>query len=164
MEESWIKIFLRNNRESFRDFVVLYEALEKYATKDDKQAQLDLMNIIHILSDRFPLPSGRYGNALAVALEMQMYKGALFMIENKDALNINLDVVAYNTSKKEVLDVNDIFELSQIDFSLNNISEDNDRYKKLSDDWKKKIIKRNNANAEAFYKIETLLKTKNKAK
>lgn len=40
---------------------------------------------------KFPLPSGCVGNALALALEMHMFKGAVYLIVNADRLGIDLE-------------------------------------------------------------------------
>lgn len=39
----------------------------------------------------FPLPSGFVGNVLALALEMHMFKGAVYLIVNADRLGIDLE-------------------------------------------------------------------------
>ena len=49
----------------------------------------------------YPLPSGNYGNALAVSIELQLYPSALAIIKNSETLGIDLNdvlVTKENTS------------------------------------------------------------------
>lgn len=56
------------------------------------------------------------GNALAVALEMQKYKGALFILEHALDFEINLESVSSEFGGTNVWNAKETFELSQMGY------------------------------------------------
>ena len=103
MSLSEVKDFkkVHETKEAFLAFVNLVSIMEKYdfcATSDNLE---ELLLTVKMDRYSYPLPSGNYGNALAVAIELQLYPSALTIIENSEALGIDLNnvlVTKENTS------------------------------------------------------------------
>ena len=153
------KIAMEQSRTAFNNFSMLCTALKDYSyDKSDEQAQ-KLKNIIKLIRVGMPLPSGRYGNALAVALEMQLYQGALLIIENAEELEIDLNHISSELGGKNAWGVKDTFLLSQVGFDKKKIEANDNFYKDFP--W---FIESNNANIDAASKIEKLIQEKMESK
>ncbi len=72
-----------------------------------------LINIASIINNKYkdnlPLPSGRYGNILAYAIEMQKYYAALKIFEKKEYFGINDSKIAHSPVGVHSLSVKECF-------------------------------------------------------
>lgn len=153
------EINMEIQRSAYKEFSILCNALGEFSINDDVKTRKNLIAIAKSIKVGMPLPSGRYGNALAVALEMQFYQGALFMIKNADELEINLESVSSEYGGKNVWNVQQTFELSQLGFNKTKIAEDDEFYKKYP--W---LIQSKNSNIDAALEISNILQNKIKSK
>lgn len=66
---------LEQSRIAYAHFATLCRILNDYSSNQDMNTTNDLKSITQLFTKSgMPLPSGRYGNPLAVALEMQLYQ------------------------------------------------------------------------------------------
>ena len=145
----------KQSRNAYVDFANLYAAIEKFENNPtDKNTDL-LKLYIMVCSNGMPLPSGRWGNQLAVALEMQKYIAALYMIENAEQLGIDLEYVSSIFGGKDVWDVSMVYELSKQSFEFVKIDLKDDDYRDYLH-----IVKHKNTNIDAAMKIEEVLDKK----
>ena len=142
---------MKDKRTSYQHFSELCMLLRDYASSSDNNSVVNLVNFIREDDIEMPLPSGRRGNALAVSLEMNMYVGALFMIENSDFLGLDLNCyVAYDKSK--CFTATDLFDLTKEYFSTKKIDLNSNLYNEHAE--RAKYIDRN---IDAFYELEDLI-------
>lgn len=145
----------KQSRSAYVDFANLYSAIEKYENNPNDQSTDLLKLYIMVCSNGMPLPSGRWGNQLAVALEMQKYIAALYMIENAEELGIDLEYVSSIFGGKDVWNVSQVFELSKQSFEFTKIDLKDDDYRDYLH-----IAKQKNANIDAAILIEEVLDRK----
>ena len=139
---------LEKNRAMFHNFSILYQALKEYTIYTNEQNTSELKNILTTIKGELPLPSGRVGNALAVALEMQEYEAAVFMVNYARELQIDLQNVSNRWFGGDIWNANEVFELSQIGFETNKISNNHPFYQKYP--W---FIQYQNKNIDAFFEL-----------
>lgn len=144
--------YLEISRDAYRNFSVLCHELNDYAYDGDEEKLNTLLKVINV---GMPLPSGRYGNSLAVALEMQLYVGALFIIKHADELGIDLKSISSERGGKDPWNAFQVFELSQLGFSKDKVSYDDEYYKDYP-----QIIESKNHNIDAAEEISGILKEK----
>lgn len=153
------EISLEIQRSTYKKFAILCNVLEEFSINDDVKTRENLMAIAKSINIGLPLPSGRYGNVLAVALEMQFYQGALFMIKNADELEIDLTCISSEFGGNNAWDAQQTFELSQLGFNKTKIAENDEFYKEYP--W---LIKSKNSNIDAALEISDILQNKTKSK
>lgn len=136
-------------KDSFANFSMLYSALCEYSHEQNEQK---LRGILRFINVGMPLPSGRYGNALAVALEMQEYQGALLMIQNASELGIDLESISSELGGNERWGADKTFEFSLSYFDFTKIEENDEFYKDYPE-----ARKIRNDNIDAAQKIVELL-------
>jgi len=127
--EPYTVIQLEKHRTAYSHFAILYNALNDFSYNQDTETTNQLSAITQLSQVGMPLPSGRYGNALAVALEMQFYQGALFMIKNAEELGINLASVSSEYGGRNVWDLPTTFEFSKRGFKMTKLQLDDPVYK-----------------------------------
>lgn len=130
----------------------LYKVLNDFSNNENVEKTEQLSIITKASKSGMPLPSGRWGNALAVALEMKFYQGALFMIENAEELEIDLDAVSSEYGGKNIWNAQQTFELSQLGFEMTKLADDDEFYKDYPE-----IRKANNNNIDDAIEISKLL-------
>ena len=143
---------IEQKRAAYNNFAILNIALKKYAIQENKYTTEKLKALAILNFKGMPLPSGRYGNVLAVALEMQQYKGALFLMKNAKELEINLNVVSSKYGGENIWNVKQVFEASLEGFDTIRITENDECYKEYPN-----IIKEKNNNIDAVAEIELFL-------
>lgn len=148
-------IALEQSRTAFGHFSVLCGALNDFSLNENSETTKQLKAIIKTIKVGMPLPSGRYGNSLAVALEMQLYQGALFMIKNADELEIDLESVSSEYGGRNVWNAQQTFELSQLGFENTKIDDNDEFYKDYP--W---LIQSKNNNIDAAKEISNILQDK----
>lgn len=99
-----------------------------------------------------PLPSGRWGNSLAVALEMQSYQGALLIIKNATALGIDLNAISSEYGGTNPWNAKEVFELSQLGFTTQKISAEDEIFKLYP--W---MVQLENDNKDAAVELSRIL-------
>lgn len=152
LDSKMMEIMMEQNRTAYSHFSVLCGILNDFSlNKDDKTIE-QLKATMKFMNVGMPLPSGRWGNALAVALEMQLYQGALFMIKNAEDLEIDLDSVSSEYGGKDVWNALQTFELSQIGFEKTKITTDDKFYKNYPG-----LIQSKNNNIDAALEISNIL-------
>lgn len=148
-------IAMEQSRTAYSYFSTLCGALNDFSFNRNDKTTAQLKAITKSIKVGMPLPSGRYGNSLAVALEMQLYQGALFMIENADDLEIDLESVSSEYGGKNVWDAQQTFELSQLGFEKTKIADNDEFYKNYP--W---LIQFKNSNIDAALEISSILQDK----
>lgn len=131
MEKFFLACY-ENNIRAYSEFAFLVGILKKY--QYDKSAQNErLLNFaIEHCKVGMPLPSGRWGNQLAVALEMRLYEGAKYMIENAEKFDIDLNRVSSVQGGESPWSAEEVYQLSVLKFDFNPIPEDDVDYKEVS--------------------------------
>jgi len=129
-------------KDAYANFAICYNSLMKYAITPTEEATKELAGIARIITDYMPLPSGRYGNILAIALEMGIYAPALFLIENSQELGINLGLVSTYDNNRSYLSSYETYLLNK-DANIDNILT-NGTYQNIE-----QIFEINNRNKEA---------------
>ena len=126
--ENTVLLCYENSIKSYSNFAFLVNALKKYQTaKTDKNKAL--LELTIKCSDRgLPLPSGRWGNQLAVALDMRLYDGAKYMIENVEKFGIDLSRVSSSLGGSDPWSADEVYQLSVLKFDFNPILQDDEDY------------------------------------
>lgn len=146
---------LEKRREAYHHFSTLCRALNDFSFDGNDETAEKLRELVKTFKDEMPLPSGGYGNSLAIALEMQLYQGALFIIQNADELGIDLESVSSNYDGKNVWTAQQTFELSQLGFKTTKISDVDEFYKDYP-----LIMQDINRNIDAALEISRIFKGK----
>lgn len=157
--EDTIRI-MEQNRIAYMEFAKLHNVLKKFSFDENNEEVIRKLKItLKTFKGAMPLPSGRWGNSLAVALEMQYYQGALFMIQHADELGIDLESVSSEYDGSQVWNAKQTFEQSQLGFEETKIDPDDKFYSKYP--W---LIESNNRNVDAHQKLYAYYKTRNREK
>lgn len=149
------EIIMEQSRTAYSFFSVLCSALMDFSYNEDAKTTKQLMTIIKSIKVGMPLPSGRWGNSLAVALEMQLYQGALLMIKNAEELEIDLESVSSEYGGKNVWNAQQTYEISKLGFAKKKIADNDEFYKK--NPW---LIQSINSNIDAALEISSILQGK----
>ncbi len=88
---------LKRKKRAIIELASVIDDMKKYGYRDidDK----DFLASIQFYDKLYPLPSGSWGNILAVSLELNYYIAAKFILDNKDELGLDLNIVAYDDNK-----------------------------------------------------------------
>lgn len=146
---------MEQNKTVYSFFSDLCRALKEFSYNEDAKTTEQLMIITRSVKVGMPLPSGRWGNALAVALEMQYYQGALLMIKNAEELEIDLEFVSSEYGGKNVWNAQQTYEISQLGFEKTKIADNDEFYKEYP--W---FIRMKNSNIDAALEISSILQGK----
>lgn len=144
---------IEEKRQAYNLFADLVNSLKNFSTLESDRTTEALLHIAKSIQTKMPLPSGRWGNALAVALEMQLYKGALVLLENAEALQMSPESVSSEYDGKNVWDAKQTLEFSERYFDKMKLEKDDAYYKNYP-----AYIQSHNSNIDAFYKIQDMLK------
>ena len=85
----------------------------KYYMDEKDRKTLDVFTQI---SDGLPLPSGRWGNAIALALEVNNYVAAEYLIENSDRLRLDTDDIVNELGSKDFWSLEEEYLYSQLTY------------------------------------------------
>lgn len=140
---------------AFCCFVSLNNIIDKYFFIKNNTFK-NLKSLIKSISVPMPLPSGRWGSALAVALEMHEYKSAQFMIQNASTLGIDLTTISSEKDGKNVWSAKQVFEYSKGIFEVE--KKIIDKKRNTSNDHPDKFAQFYNDNIMAFHEIDNLFK------
>ena len=119
---------------------------------DKSEKNKNILDLAIEYSSGMPLPSGRWGNSLAVALEMRLYDGAKYIIENAEKFDIDLNRVSSDLGGDNPWSAEDVYKLSILKFDFNMILEDDEVYKDLPS-----LIERENQNKVAAVEVGRML-------
>lgn len=143
---------LKRRRLGYSSFSSLCTALSNFAYDKNEMTTEQLLATIKTIREGMPLPSGRWGNSLAVALEMQSYQGALLIIKNAADLGIDLNAISSEYGGTNPWNAEEVFELSQIGFTTQKISEDDELFKLYP--W---MAQQENDNKDAAVELSKIL-------
>ena len=88
------RLSMEERKKMFLDIAHLITVMEDYERMPNRANQNKLDNLI-MAKEIVLLPSGKWGNVLAFALEMHKFIAANYILENKEKFNISLDYVAF---------------------------------------------------------------------
>ena len=117
------RISIEKRKELFEDLAHVVTALENYEKEQTEKNKLKL-DLYLLTKDTILLPSGKWGNILALALEMHKFKSANYILENREKFYISLDYIAFELDKKGAV----IHFEEELDFAVS--------YYNLEDDFK----------------------------
>lgn len=95
------RISIEKRKELFEDLAHFIFTMEKFEKDQNEENKLKL-DLLLLTKDTILLPSGKWGNALALALEMHKFKSANYILENIDKFNISLNYVAFELEQKGI--------------------------------------------------------------
>lgn len=130
---------------AFANFANVYSALSSYNSNPTDENAKILSMITANTTSGMPLPSGKWGTVLAVALEMNLYTSALFLIENSEVLGINLNSISSSFGGNNFLNAYDTFKLSATDFDFELLPEDHPLFSQYPDVLQAQNLNRINA-------------------
>ena len=93
--------------------LVTYMNNYSYNMDDENRSTLDVLAQI---SDGLPLPSGRWGNSIALALEINNYVAAEYLIDNSDRLELDTSTVVSELGGKNAWSLKDEYLFSQLTY------------------------------------------------
>lgn len=102
----------KQNKESFLMFAKITTSLEKYFYNQNQETQAEIKKLITQNNINLPLPSGRIGSPLAVALELNFYTCALFLIENADTLGIDINKISSDPNGRNIWNTEETLKMS----------------------------------------------------
>ena len=85
----------------------------RYHMDENNRKSLDTLTLF---SKGLPLPSGRWGNAIALALEINNYVAAEYLIENADRLWLDTNTVVSKLGGKNPWSLKDQYLYSQLTY------------------------------------------------
>lgn len=111
-----IKISQMEIRKSaFIKAATLVTCMNKYSYYIDEKDRKEL-DVFAQISEGLPLPSGRWGNAIALALEINNYNAAEYLIDNSDRLGLDTDTVVSELGYKNPWGLKDEYLFSQLTY------------------------------------------------
>ena len=110
--------------DAFAELVHIYKRYD--IGKESKETLLNYVSIFN--RGGMPLPSGRWGDPLAIAFEMHAYVSALVLIEKADELNIDLNRISSELGGENPWNAAATFLLSLTSFDSNYIDDDDKFY------------------------------------
>ena len=94
----------------------LVEFMRNYSNSlnEDERKKLEILAEV---SNGLPLPSGRWGNAIALALELNDYTSALLLIQKSEELGLSTDKVVSEYGWKNTWNLKEEYLFSQLTIS-----------------------------------------------
>jgi len=132
---------LRMQRDAFRRAAILTYSIIEYShnpSEINASALLCLSNI----TKSIPLPSGRWGNVLALALELNEYIAAKLLFEERKQLELNTDLMVTDANGHNAWNLYDEYLFSQLTYNKKDISIDGHIHF-IKDDYYEKNAKAN---------------------
>ena len=84
---------LRRKKRAFIELASVIDDMKKYGYKEIDEKEF--LSSIQFYDKLYPLPSGNWGNILAVALELNYYIAAKCILDNNEELALDLNIIAY---------------------------------------------------------------------
>lgn len=110
--------YMEQSQRAFSSFAHLKVLFDKYEFDPNEENEKQLVTYLSVVNQRLPLPkglplpSGRYGSSLAVALEMHNYPSALLIIQHATEWNIDLERVSSKLDGSDIMSVKECFDFS----------------------------------------------------
>ncbi len=147
---------------SFSIFSEFLNLLKEYSINKDKETENKIDNLIKENRNIYlPLPSNRMGSFLAVAIEMNEFVGALYLLRNSSRLEINSDNISYGLLGNDIWGIEEY--IDRIPNNLLNLNIDELRKKyKDSPEYLEQVIKARLQNYNSFNVIKKMAIDKRK--
>ena len=126
--------------------------MDKYRYYMDKNNR-DIIDTFILISEGLPLPSGRWGNAIALALEVNNYVAAEYLIDNANRLKLDTNTVVSELGGKNPWSLKDEYLYSQLTYD----DELLEKAKGQSEDNYKEYVNYITRNKEANERLEKKL-------
>lgn len=154
---------LKLNKDAYMKVCHLVSSMEKYSywLHEDDEKEL---RVYARLSQGMPLPSGRWGNAIALALETNDYISANYLIEHAEELDLETDSVVSEIGRKNPRELKDEFLFSLLTFESLDEDKISDMKNVLGTERTEKIIEHNNRQLLAIKWLEEKLSITNEDK
>ena len=107
---------LEKRKNAFIKASSLVEFMRNYSNSLDENERKKL-EILAEVSNGLPLPSGRWGNAIALALELNDYTSALLLIQKSEELKLSTDIVVSEYGFKNPWNLKEEYLFSQLTIS-----------------------------------------------
>lgn len=104
---------LKAGKYAFMKASALVTCMTKYSDYLDEKDRNNL-DFFAQISEGLPLPSGRWGNAIALALEINNYVAAEYLIENSDRLGLDINTIVSEFGGKNPWSLKDEYLYSQL--------------------------------------------------
>ena len=101
---------MKVRQSAFLRYASITAAFNDYEYNPDSDMAKKLVLAWCTVKTGFVLPSGRWGTALAVALENHQFNVALYIVEHKDELNIDLQMISSSFGYSDVAGFNDVLQ------------------------------------------------------
>lgn len=147
---------LKLGKKAYMNACHLVSSMEKYSYSLLKNDENQLSAYAYI-SQGVPLPSGRWGNAIALALETNDYISANYLIEHAEELNLRTDSVVSEFGGKNPWGLKDEFLFSLLTHESLGDDLANEMKDILSAAELEKIIEYNNRQSVAIESLEKKL-------
>ena len=129
---------LKNRKSAFLIAANLVTCMNRYSYYMNEKDR-ELLDLFIKISQGLPLPSGRWGNAIALALEINNYVIAEYLIKNADRLGLSTDFVVSELGFKNPWNLKDEYLFSQLTYD----EDETIKNYQNGDKTNKKIILRN---------------------
>ena len=106
---------LKQRQSAFINAANLVTYMKKYSYYMDEENK-KYLDFFTMFSEGLPLPSGRWGNAIALALEINNYVVAEYLIENADRLELDTNTVVSEFGGKNAWSLKDEYLYSQLTY------------------------------------------------
>ncbi len=147
---------IKRIKESMLKTSYLITKMKKYSQEHTPEAQKRL-SLAASTSDVFPLPNGRIGNPIALALEINDYSSALFLIKSAEELGLDTDEVSIDPNSNDFWNAKEEYMFSLKTRELIS-DEELDSYRKLGGPgFVKRVLKQQRWQLNACQSIEALL-------
>lgn len=149
-------IQLELSKRAYMKAVNLVKSMERYSTSiSDKDK--DLLGSLASLSEGMPLPSGRWGNAIALALEINDYVSAEYLIENAEKFNLETNRIVSELGGKNPWGLKDEFLFSLLTYDSLSADLINEMKNIYSEEEVKESIEYDKRQLEAIKRLEKQL-------
>ena len=146
-----IQLKLRKN--AFLDSCHLVKAMEDYSRNPSEQSE-KVLSLYAQISKGIPLPSGRWGNAIALALEINDYISAEYLIDHAKELELETNTVVSELGGKNAWPMKDEYLFSQLTYESSEKGILLDFYSK---EEVEQILQKNERQKEAMKRLESKL-------
>lgn len=137
-------IQLRIKKQAYISAANLVNAMQEYSDNYDEKTK-KILETHALFSDGMPLPSGRWGNAIALALEINDYVSALHLIENASKLELETDTIVSELGFNNPWGIKDEFLFSESTYEPYSISKES--YSNEEDYKEYLLVEERNSNA-----------------
>jgi hypothetical protein len=106
---------LKIRKDAYLNAANLVRFMEDYGMEKEEEAR-KLLDLFASISDGLPLPSGRWGNAIALALEINNYVAAEYLINNAEELGLETNTVVSELGFKNPWGLREEYLFSQLTY------------------------------------------------